>query len=73
MVAAFELQEKDSIKKHLSEARDTADAGVMLEDRAKKTRRVTKARIATGSAGARCSADVASGKGAKRAAIKSAG
>jgi hypothetical protein len=56
----------------LSEARDIADAGVMHEDRAKKTRHVRKARGATGSAGAKCSADVASGRGAERATIKSA-
>jgi hypothetical protein len=36
MVVAFELHEKDSFEKSLSEARDTADAGAILEDRAKK-------------------------------------
>ena len=57
----------------MSEARDTADAGRMLEDRTKGIRRVRKARDSTGSAGARCSADVANGRGAERAAIRSAG
>jgi hypothetical protein len=73
MVVAFELHEKDSFEKSFSEARDTTDAGVMLDDRAKKTECVRKARDATGSACARCSADVARGRGAKKATIKSAG
>jgi hypothetical protein len=31
MVVAFELQEKDFFEMSLSEARDTTDAGIMLE------------------------------------------